>query len=55
MKHTVINLCLNLVLQIKTYAVDRKLQSMLHGTKLHLIVVQIKDYDVVKREEIVER
>ena len=43
------------VAQIKTYAADRKLQSMLHGTKLHLIVVQIKGYDVVKREEIVER
>ncbi len=43
------------VAQIKTYAADRKLQSMLHSTKLHLIVVQIKGYDVVKREEIVER
>ena len=40
------------VAQIKTYAADRKLQSMLHGTELHLIVVQIKGYDVVKMEEI---
>ncbi len=40
------------VAQIKTYAADRKLQTMLHGTKLHLIVVQIKGYDVVKMEEI---
>ena len=40
------------VAQIKTYATDRKLQSMLHGTQLHLIVVQIKGYDVVKMEEI---
>ncbi len=41
------------VAQIKTYATDRKLQSMLHGTQLHLIVVQIKGYDVVKMEEII--
>ena len=40
------------VAQIKTYAADRKLQTMLHGTQLHLIVVQIKGYDVVKIEEI---
>ena len=40
------------VAQIKTYVTDRKLQSMLHGTQLHLIVVQIKGYDVVKMEEI---
>ena len=40
------------VVQIKTYAADAKLQSMLHGTKLHLIVVQIKGYDLVKMEEI---
>ena len=40
------------VAQIKTYATDAKLQSMLHGTQLHLIVVQIKGYDVVKMEEI---
>jgi hypothetical protein len=40
------------VAQIKTYAADRKLQTMLHGTQLHLIVVQIKGYDVVKMEEI---
>ena len=40
------------VAQIKTYATDRKLQTMLHGTQLHLIVVQIKGYDVVKMEEI---
>ena len=40
------------VAQIKTDATDRKLQSMLHGTQLHLIVVQIKGYDLVKMEEI---
>jgi hypothetical protein len=40
------------VAQIKTYAADRKLQGMLHGTQLHLIVVQIKGYDLVKMEEI---
>ena len=40
------------VAQIKTYAADRKLQTMLHGTQLHLIVVQIKGYDAVKMEEI---
>ena len=41
------------VAQIKTYAADAKLQSMLHGTQLHPIVVQIKGYDVVKMEEII--
>ena len=40
------------VAQVKTYAADAKLQSMLHGTQLHPIVVQIKGYDVVKMEEI---
>ena len=34
--------------QIKTYAADRKLQSMLHGTQLHCIVVQIKGYDTMR-------
>ncbi len=38
--------------QIKTYATDKKLQSMLHGTQLHPIVVQIKGYDLVKYDEI---
>ncbi len=38
--------------QIKTYAADRKLQSMLHGTALHSIVVQIKGYDLVRMEEV---
>ncbi len=38
--------------QIKTYATDKKLQSMLHGTQLHPIVVQIKGYDLVKYEEV---
>ena len=38
--------------QIKTYAADKKLQSMLHGTQLHPIVVQIKGYDVVRYKEI---
>lgn len=36
------------VAQIKTYAADKKLQSMLHGTQLHPIVVQIKGYDLVR-------
>ena len=40
------------VAQIKTYAADKKLQSMLHGTQLHPIVVQIKGYDLVKYEEV---
>ena len=40
------------VAQIKTYAVDKKLQSMLHSTTLHPIVIQIKGYDLVKYEEI---
>ena len=34
--------------QIKTYAADKKLQSMLHGTQLHPIVVQIKGYDLLR-------
>ena len=34
--------------QIKTYAADKKLQSMLHGTQLHCIVVQIKGYDTMR-------
>ena len=38
--------------QIKTYAADKKLQSMLHGTQLHCIVVQIKGYDLVRMEEV---
>ena len=38
--------------QIKTYAADTKLQSMLHGTLLHPIVVQIKGYDLVRFEEL---
>jgi hypothetical protein len=40
------------VAQIKTYATDKKLQSMLHGTQLHPIVVQIKGYDLVKYDEV---
>ena len=40
------------VAQIKGYAADRKLQSMLHGTQLHAIVIQIKGYDLVKYDEI---
>ena len=43
------------IAQIKTYATDHKLQSMLHGTKLHCIVVQIKGYDMVKMEGVVEK
>ena len=38
--------------QIKTYAADKKLQSMLHSSTLHPIVIQIKGYDLVKYEEI---
>ena len=38
--------------QVKTYAADRKLQSMLHGTQLHSIVVQIKGYDLMRMEEV---
>ena len=37
--------------QVKTYAADRKLQSMLHGTRLHPIVAQIKGYDLLRMEE----
>ena len=40
------------VAQIKTYAADKKLQSMLHGSTLHPIVIQIKGYNLVKYEEI---
>ena len=38
--------------QIKTYAADRKLRSMLHGTQLHAIVIQIKGYDLVRFDEV---
>ena len=38
--------------QIKGYAADKKLRSMLHGTQLHAIVIQIRGYDLVKYEEI---
>ena len=38
--------------QVKCYAADRKLQSMLHGTRLHPIVVQIKGYDLLRMEEV---
>ena len=37
--------------QVKAYAADRKLQSMLHGTRLHPIVAQIKGYDLLRMEE----
>ena len=37
--------------QVKAYAADRKLQSMLHGTQLHPIVAQIKGYDLLRMEE----
>ena len=37
--------------QVKSYAADKKLQSMLHGTRLHPIVVQIKGYDLLRMEE----
>lgn len=38
--------------QIKGYAADKKLQSMLHGTQLHAIVIQIKGYDLVRFDEV---
>ena len=38
--------------QVKAYAADRKLQSMLHGTQLHPIVAQIKGYDLLRMEEV---
>ncbi len=38
--------------QVKAYAADTKLQSMLHGTRLHPIVVQIKGYDLLRMEEV---
>ena len=38
--------------QVKSYAADKKLQSMLHGTRLHPIVVQIKGYDLLRMEEV---
>ena len=37
--------------QVKAYAADRKLQSMLHGTRLHPIVAQIKGYGLLRMEE----
>ena len=39
--------------QVKAYAADPKLQSMLHSTQLHAIVVQIKGYETIKIEEAV--
>ena len=38
--------------QIKGYAADKKLRSMLHGSTLHPIVIQIKGYDLVKYAEV---
>ena len=38
--------------QIKAYAADKKLRSMLHGTQLHCIVVQIKAFDLVRMKEV---
>lgn len=38
--------------QIKGYAADKKLQSMLHGTQLYAIVIQIKGYDLVRFDEV---
>ena len=40
------------VAQIKGYAADKKLQTMLHGSTLHPIVIQIKGYGLVKYEEV---
>jgi len=39
--------------QVKAYAADPKLQSMLHSTQLHAIVVLIKGYETIKIEEAV--
>ena len=39
--------------QVKAYAADPKLQSMLHSTQLHAIVVQIKGYETIKIGEAV--
>ena len=38
--------------QIRRYAADRRLQAMLHGTRLHPIVVQIRGCDLLKYEEV---
>ena len=38
--------------QIKGYAADKKLQSMLHGTTLHPIIIQIKGYGLVRYAEV---
>ncbi len=38
--------------QIKGYAADKKLRSMLHGTQLHAIVIQIRGYDLVRFDEV---
>ena len=38
--------------QIRRYAADRRLQAMLHGTRLHSIVIQIRGCDLVKYEEV---
>lgn len=40
------------VAQIKEYAKDRMVNAMLDGTRLHLIVVQIKGYQRLRAEEI---
>ena len=38
--------------QIRRYAADRRLLAMLHGTRLHPIVIQIRGCDLVKYEEV---
>ena len=38
--------------QIRRYAADRRLLAMLHGTRLHPIVIQIRGCDLLKYEEV---
>jgi len=38
--------------QIRQYAQDPKLRQMCQGTQLHLIVAQIKGYDMTRLEEV---
>ena len=40
------------VAQIRHYATDRKVAVMSRGTTLHLLIVQIRAYDVVRLEEV---
>ena len=38
--------------QIKNYASGKKVQTLIQGTTLHLIVAQIKGYDLIGLEEV---